>query len=232
MTPVRGAALVVALGCFAPTAAVAKPKASKADEYLAEGRRQMQAGNFQGALPWLEAASREQNSDPTLWWDMGWALKNVGREADAMDAFQKFIVRADKATPEQKQQAQQMISSLDASITAARPAPKEPPPPPPPPGSGGKLRLRTWIAGGATVALGAGTVVMGLLARGRYNELRDGCGRMPPGCDGGDVDGLDRRILFTNVLLGLTAASAVATGALVYLDLRGGQKEVGVAWTF
>jgi len=210
----------------------AKPrKPTPAQLHVAEGRRLLEAGDFQGAVRELEAASREQNSDPAMWFDMGVALQHLGRDAEAMDALQKFIVLADAAPASKKHDAQLMMADLDAKLTAAQPpsalvtAPAAAP-------AASRFARAKWIAGGATVVLGAATVAMGLSTRSRYHALRDGCGATPARCSDAAVDGLDTRILLTNLLLGLTAASAVTSGTLFVLDARDGHKEVSVAWRF
>jgi tetratricopeptide (TPR) repeat protein len=88
------------------------------------------------------------------------------------------------------------------------------------------LRTSSWVGLGVTAALAGGTVAAGLAVRNRFAELRDSCGQTVAGCSEADVDSVKTRVLVTNVLLGLTGASAVLTG----LTFVGDSGATGVAF--
>jgi tetratricopeptide (TPR) repeat protein len=93
-----------------------------------------------------------------------------------------------------------------------------------------RRRWLPWTGVAVTVALAGGAAAYGLAARGRYNELKNGCGQTAAGCADADLRDISNRQLVTNVLIGLAAASAVATGIIFFVDgERGG---VSVAHAF
>jgi hypothetical protein len=122
-----------------------------------------------------------------------------------------------------------------AEVVAAVRVPEPPPPPPvvvetvpapqPVAPSGWWLgRKWTWIAGGSAVLLAGGATVAGLSMRSKFDELDKKCGSSAgvnyTGCSGSDIDALDLRKNTANVLWGLSAAAAVATGVLFYVEGR------------
>lgn len=135
-----------------------------------------------------------------------------------------------------------------ATPVHAAPAPSAPSVPPTPPSqpptqpdvadtaaasdAGGLLW--TWVAGGATVALGAASTTFGLLALDRNDEfksLRADC----PGADCRETAKEDAKSqglsfqLLTNVGLGLTGAAAVATALLYFIESGAPEERANVA---
>jgi hypothetical protein len=87
--------------------------------------------------------------------------------------------------------------------------------------------LWTWVAGGATVLLGGGTVAFGLLASGENDDfvrLRDECAAGMT-CRAEEKAAAKSRgqdyQLLTNVGIGVTAAAAAATLALYFIESSG-----------
>jgi len=89
-----------------------------------------------------------------------------------------------------------------------------------------------WVGVGITAALGVATIVEGLSARSSFSDLQGACGKTKT-CTDSQVDGVKSKATVTNVLLGLTAASAAATGVAFYFNYSGG-KETGLflAWKY
>lgn len=84
-------------------------------------------------------------------------------------------------------------------------------------------RKWTWIAAGSTVAFATGAIIAGLSMQSKFDDLRSSCGKGSAdfkGCRSSDLDGLDTRRNLANVFWGLTAAAAVTTGALFYIEGR------------
>jgi hypothetical protein len=84
-------------------------------------------------------------------------------------------------------------------------------------------RKWTWVAGGSTVLLAAGAITAGLSMQSKFNSLNGSCGRASPTqpqCSQNDVDSVSSRKTTANVLWGLTAAAAVTTGVLFYVEGR------------
>ena len=89
-----------------------------------------------------------------------------------------------------------------------------------------------WVGVGITTALGAATLVEGLSANSSFSDLRGGCGKTKT-CTDSQVDGVRSKATVTNVLLGLTAASAAATGVAFYFNYSGGRETgASLAWRY
>jgi hypothetical protein len=84
-------------------------------------------------------------------------------------------------------------------------------------------RKWTWVAAGSTVLLAAGAVTAGLLMGSKFDSLRSSCGAgnpSRPGCSQSDIDSVSSRQTMANVFWGLTAAAAVTTGVLFFVEGR------------
>ncbi len=84
-------------------------------------------------------------------------------------------------------------------------------------------RKWTWVAGGSTVLLAVGAIAVGLSMQSKFNSLNSSCGRASPTqpqCSQSDVDSVSSLKTKANVLWGLTAAAAVTTGVLFYVEGR------------
>jgi len=81
----------------------------------------------------------------------------------------------------------------------------------------------TWVAAGSTVVLAAGAITAGVLMQDKFDSLRSSCGAGKPGrpgCPQGDIDSVSSRQTIANVFWGLTAAAAVTTGVLFFVEGR------------
>ena len=84
-------------------------------------------------------------------------------------------------------------------------------------------RKWTWVAGGSTVLLAVGAITAGLAMQSKFNSLKTSCGRASPTqpqCSQSDVDSVSSLKTTANVFWGLTAAAAVTTGVLFYVEGR------------
>jgi hypothetical protein len=62
--------------------------------------------------------------------------------------------------------------------------------------------------------------------------LQGTCGRSKT-CTNSQVDGVKSKAIVTNVLLGLTAASAATTGVFFYINYSGGRETgVSLVWRY
>jgi tetratricopeptide (TPR) repeat protein len=91
-----------------------------------------------------------------------------------------------------------------------------PPPPPPAP----KKPIGGWVALGVTGALGVAAIALGSYTVVQHGNLKSTCGATPIGCAQGDIDGLHGAAIGTDVLIGLTAAAAVATVVVFVVERR------------
>ena len=79
----------------------------------------------------------------------------------------------------------------------------------------------TWVAAGSTVVFATTAAIAGLMMQSKFDSLRSSCGRASVthvGCSQSDKDSVNLRKNTANVFWGLTAAAAVATGALFYFE--------------
>jgi hypothetical protein len=84
-------------------------------------------------------------------------------------------------------------------------------------------RKWTWVAAGSTVLLAAGAITAGALMQSKFDSLRSSCGAGNPdrpGCSQSDIDSVSSRQTMANVFWGLTAAAAVTTGVLFFVEGR------------
>ena len=93
-------------------------------------------------------------------------------------------------------------------------------------------RWAPWAGVGVTTVLGIATIIEGLSANSSFSDLQGTCGKTRT-CTHSQVDGVRSKATVTNVLLGLTVASAVAAGVAFYFYYSGG-KETGasLAWRY
>jgi tetratricopeptide (TPR) repeat protein len=89
-----------------------------------------------------------------------------------------------------------------------------------------------WVGVGITAALGVATIVEGLSANSSFNNLQGNCGKTRM-CTDSQVDGVRSKATVTNVLLGLTVASAAATGVVFYFSYSGSKETAAsLAWRY
>jgi tetratricopeptide (TPR) repeat protein len=87
-----------------------------------------------------------------------------------------------------------------------------------------------WIGVGVTSALGIASLVEGLSTRSSYQDLKNSCGKTST-CTDSQVQSVRSKSLITNVLLGVAAATAIATGISFYLNLSGTKSAgISLAW--
>jgi hypothetical protein len=73
------------------------------------------------------------------------------------------------------------------------------------------------------VVLAAGAITAGVLMQDKFDSLRSSCGAgnsLRPGCSQSDIDSVSSRQTIANVFWGLTAAAAVTTGVLFFVEGR------------
>jgi hypothetical protein len=104
----------------------------------------------------------------------------------------------------------------------AQPAPPPAPPAPPPAPKTHDSTVGTlaWVTLGGAVAFGTGAAVTWLIGDGAYNDLEDDCGKDQT-CLQSQVDdsGVSSMDTLTNVFLGVTVASGVASAVLFAVSL-------------
>ena len=97
-----------------PPAPAPQDKA-KAQELLSDGAAMYDKGNYTGALEKFNAAYTAYSS-PKIWFDIGQANRDLGRPVEALEAFQKFLDGAPKASPEDRADAQSSVAELQKRL--------------------------------------------------------------------------------------------------------------------
>jgi hypothetical protein len=287
----------------------ADPEAkAKAQALLREGAESYRQGAFAGALEKFGQAYAVFPS-PKLLYNIGQANRELGRPADAVDAFEKFLAQAPDASPDLIAEAKQSVAELSPKIgklfvncnvsgaritvdgkhvgktpladfvrlspgshqvmathpstmsevqtvtvaagavetvgislrspAEAAPAAQVSNPPTTPtidlqaastasesPATRGWWlgRKWTWVAAGSTVVLLGAAAIAGWSMQSEYDDLRRSCGTAAganwTGCKSDDISALDTRKNIANVFWGLSAAAAVTTGVLFFVEGR------------
>jgi len=118
-------------------------------------------------------------------------------------------------------------ASTSARTDLVAPVPSQEPPSP-----ASWKKWASWVGVGVTAVLGIATIAEWVSAKSTFSNLQGSCGKTRS-CTNSQIDGDKSKVTTTNVLLGLTAASAAATGVFFYIDYSGG-KEAGasLAWRY
>jgi tetratricopeptide (TPR) repeat protein len=95
----------------------AAPSRARAQGLLNEGTALYESGDFATALERFNAAYALYPS-PKLWLNIGQALKDLDRPADALQAFERFVGAAADAPPETLGEASRSIAELRRQLGA------------------------------------------------------------------------------------------------------------------
>ena len=156
--PRRIATALVIAGLAVATAARADP----VDDRVARGRQLYDQGDFTHARDELLAAYQLEPR-PELLFALGQVELNLGRFAQAIDYYQRFI--ATNPAADQIALAQQAIGAARARLVEKPTAPPRPPPPapprPPPQPRWDDADTGLAVLGGAIMVLGGGLVIYG-----------------------------------------------------------------------
>lgn len=250
------AALVLVLALIFPAASRAEPaprarsgKLAMANSLDRETAREdaQQAEVAFNLGHYIEAASLYEQAyrlvpDPILLYDIGQCLRLVHEPDKAIAAYRSYL-RTSPADDPLRAKVAQMIDDLgwdvevqakhdrEASqvpqakqdLTVPLPIPKET-------HSSSWKRWAPWVGTGLTAALAVAAIAEGVSANTAYINLRDTCGKTKS-CTDAQISSGKSKVTTTNVLWGLTAASATVTGVSFYLDLSG-NKEAGISLTW
>jgi len=81
----------------------------------------------------------------------------------------------------------------------------------------------TWVMLGVTAGVGAAAIGVGAYTVAHHSDLKNGCGNTVAGCTSSQLDGLKSTAVATDVLIGVTAAAAVATVVFAVLETKKGR---------
>jgi tetratricopeptide (TPR) repeat protein len=242
--------IAVALAA-APARARAQTADSPARQAFEEGRRAYNMGHFSQAIAAFEASYR-LSGDPVLLFNLAQAHRQAGQLDLSLNAYRAYLRERPDAL--NRTYVETKISELQAralaassgQITALRPpgaaasaadisdpyarveASRATPAPAAP-----LPRWLPWAAGMATVGLATAAVATTWSVRSRLDDLEERCA--PPrgsGCPAGDVDRLESRALFRNLLWAATGVSAAATGVAFFWNPKERQVELSMRVRF
>jgi tetratricopeptide (TPR) repeat protein len=235
----------------AASLAQAQDDAGLARAHFNKATRFYEVGDYQQALDEFKAAHMAK-ADSAFLFNIAQCHRQLGHLDQAVTLYKRYLAASPNAA--NRAEVEKRIADLEAELAAAKAS--VPPPTPPPPVSaasspspatpltaplatsapvesratGSGWPYLPWIGAGVTLALVGGAVATGLSASSKYNNLQDSCGKGPPGCSEGDINGVKSRALWANVLWGAAGVAAVGTGLAFVLTPK--QSVVQVSWSF
>jgi PEGA domain len=90
---------------------------SRASAHLVKGAQLIDAEDLQGALAQFEAAYRLVPS-PVIQHNFGIVYQGLGRKAEALNAFERFLAEAPKAPPAARAHAERAVAELQPQVAA------------------------------------------------------------------------------------------------------------------
>jgi hypothetical protein len=212
---------------------------ARARELFEEGRGLFEEGRYpECILVWRESYLMSHRSG--LLYNLAEAEERAQRYDEAVVSLEGYLASGEQHAIDHQATIRQRIERLRelaeqspappplVAPTAAQPQVVEPDPPPTPPTSPTpqpRPRVWTWVAVGLTGAFAIGAAVTGALTLSRRNDLEDLCGgRSCPPAYQPEWDSAWTLAITTDVLIGLAAASAVATILLIFLENRSSRR--------
>jgi len=232
-------AVLVLLGATA-TGAEAAENVGKAKAYFQAGVEAYDQGRYEVALREFQHAHALSHS-PALYFNMAACEEHMDHFQAAALLLRQYLIERPDA--EDRANVEVRIKSLEErderlkKMTEPPPVKTEPTPvtttaaaaPP-------QARLRyTWVMLGATAAVGVAAIGVGAYTVAHHSDLKNGCGNTVAGCSADQVSGLKSTAIATDVLIGVTAAAAVATVVFAVVESRKGHAHAAapaprVAW--
>ena len=231
------ATLVSLLLLAAPTSA--SPGGDDREEARNDARQAAAAfnlGHYEEAASLYERAY-ELVPDPVLLYDLGQSRRLNHQLDDAVVAYRSYLRTSPPDAPN-RQRVEELTTELEQRGMMLTPRQVAPSPPKPRLSVLPRTEERPsrrwvpWVGAGVTAALGVAAIFEGLSANATFDELRGTCGKTRT-CTGSQLSPGRTEATVTNVLWGLTAASAAVTGVAFYFSYAGG-KEAGMtlAWRY
>lgn len=225
----RHASLALVLWLTFAGAASAQQAAGRAE--FDEAARQFEAGNHQLALDGFlrthEIMVQAGNENaPLLWFNIARAQEELGRDAAALESFERFLSESGADAP-YRQETADRVRELRARIAAdgteptAAPAGESP------------LPVVGWITLGVGAALALAAVPTGLLVLDGEAQLADACpGGACPSSEAALLDDTNGLAVVTDVLWA-TGVSIAVVGAVLILvgELTGSSESASAGLT-
>ena len=228
-------AIVVGLVVLAAasSARAAGENMEQAKAYFKSGVEAYDQGKYEVALREFQHAHALSHS-PALYFNMAACEEHMDHFQAAALLLRQYLI--EKPDADDRDNVQLRIKSLEErddrlhkmiepeptvkpnpGLVTTTPAETAPPPKP-------HLKL-TWVMLGVTGAVGIAAIGVGAYTVAHHSSLENGCGKTPQGCSSSQINGLKSTAIATDVLIGVTAAAAVATVAFAIVESRKGRAQ-------
>jgi tetratricopeptide (TPR) repeat protein len=222
------ATLVVLIGASAARAAGENVEQAKA--YFNAGVEAYDQGKYEVALREFQHAHALSHS-AALYFNMAACEEHMDHFQAAALLLRQYLI--EKPEAEDRPNVELRIKSLEErderlhkmnepqATVKTKPEPQAVTAPERP-----RPRLRyTWVMLGATAAFGAAAIGVGAYTVAHHSDLKSSCGSTVDGCTTAQVSGLKSTAVATDVLIGVTAAAAVATVVFAVVESRKGRAQ-------
>ena len=219
------AALVVLAA--ASTARAAGENVEEAKRHFARGVEAYDQGQYDVALQEFGQAHARSHS-PALYFNMAACEEHMDHFQAAALLLNQYLVEKPDADDRENvklriqslQERDERLHKMNEPPPPVKAVAEEPTAPSPPP----KPRLKyTWVMLGVTAGVGAAAIGVGAWTVAHHSDLKNGCGNSAAGCTPSQINGLKSTAVATDVLIGVTAAAAVATGVFAIVESRKGR---------
>jgi hypothetical protein len=206
-----------------------------AKELFREGVDAYDQGHYDTALTQFQKAHALSHS-PSLYFNMAACEEHLDHFHSAAVLLRQYLLEkpaaTDRGNVELRIQSLEEREQQQRKVAEPAPPPLTPPPavvapapivatPPEPAAEHRKPRLKyTWVLLGVTAAAGVAAIGVGAYTVVHHDDLKQGCGATADGCSASQVSGLKSTAIATDVLIGVTAAAAVATVIVGVLESR------------
>ena len=173
--------------------------------------------------------------DPILLYDLGQSYRLAHKPDEALIAYRSYLRTAPEDAPN-RQRVGEMVDELERTAVQKRelalPQQSLKSDLTSPPQEHPLRKWAPWIGVGVTAALGVAAIAEGISADSTFNSLKNSCGKTKS-CTDSQLSSDRSKATVTNVLWGLAAASAAATGVAFYFGYTGGREAgIALAWRY
>jgi hypothetical protein len=124
MTRILAAAIASALLTLGTPAHAESKAEQEARSLFREGNRRLEAQDFPAALDLFRAAYT-RSPNPKILLNLGTTLRSLGREAEAVDAYARYLADP-QADPKRRREVEQLVREVDARVGRLRITVNEP----------------------------------------------------------------------------------------------------------
>lgn len=207
----------------------------QAKAYFGAGVEAYDQGKYEVALREFQHAHALSHS-PALYFNMAACEEHMDHFQAAALLLRQYLIEKPEADDranvelrvkslEERDERLHKMTEPPTPTPTLKPVPADAMPPATSPRTDApKPRLKyTWVMLGATAAAGAAAIGVGAYTVAHHSDLKNGCGNSLDGCTPSQIDGLKSTAIATDVLIGVTAAAAVATVVFAVVETRKGR---------